>query len=450
MSRCLLRRALAVAVAALVAAACSGGKGGSGDADRSAVDPDIVAPAFPEPTTTAPTPTGPSSTTPPAPTKPAYVVDPSGNDSAAGTDQAPWKTLRASIPKLRPGDTLLLRNGTYSEGMDDGNVIIRGLNGTPQAWITIAAYPGHRPKLVGGEWKSIGIESSTYLAFEGLELVGSAGSDHKPTSGFEIRESHHIRVAGNYVHDGGGGGISSIGSNHLYFDGNIVSGMGKWNPYQTSGVSTFESKPIGGGDEDGYSIRIVNNFVYGNENITPPAKGQKITDGNCIIVDSQDKKDFTGTTLVANNVCYNNGGRGVHVFHASNVLVTNNTLYRNVQSQDLRDNGELSAVFARNVTFSNNLVIPRSDRKEVNVADANGIVFTTNLYAKAGASKHGDGDIVAPDAGLSDPSAGRFALVAGSPAVDAGLPKWAPTVDVTGTPRVGAPDIGAYELVRPR
>jgi hypothetical protein len=378
------------------------------------------------------------------------VVDPQGDDRAAGTESAPWKTLRASAAKLKPGDRLLVRNGTYTENVDDANILVHGLNGTADKWITIAAYPGQRPKLVGGEWKVFGIDSSSYLEIDGLELVGSATADRKPTSGFEIRNSHHIRIVGNYVHDGGGGGISSVESNHLVFDSNTVAGMSKWNPYQTSGISTFESMPIGGGDEDGYSIRITNNFVFGNENIVGPDRGQKITDGNCIIIDWHDKNGYTGNTLVANNVCYNNGGRGVHVFHSTNVLAVNNTLYRNVQSRDLQGNGELSAVSARNVTFRNNLVIPRQDRAEVHVSDAHTVVFSSNLYAKPGAKAHGDGDIVTDDPRVTDATAGRFTLVAGSPAIDAGSATGAPGDDIMGVTRAGRPDIGAYELASPR
>jgi parallel beta-helix repeat protein len=438
-------RLVCATVFVVVAAACTGG-GGSQAGEKSSIDPNILPPTFPPPVTAAPTTTAPpSSTATTQPPTPTYVVDPSGNDSAAGTDAAPWRTIQASVGKLKPGDTLLVRNGTYSESTGEADITIDGLNGTPQQWITIAAYPGQRPKLVGGEWKVIGLSNSSYVEFRGLELSGSATSDQRPTTGFEIRASHHIRVTGNYVHDGGGGGIAANQSNHLEFTNNVVAGMSKWNPYQTSGIATFESQNIGGGDENGYSIRIADNLVYGNENIVPPGKGQKITDGNCIIIDWHDRYGYQGTTLVENNVCYNNGGRGVHVFHSGNVVAVNNTLYHNVQSRDLSDDGELSAVNARNVTFRNNLVVPRDDRKEVNVASADAIAFTSNLYAKQGARSRGDGDVVVPDAGLVDPTQGRFAPRAGSPAIAAGTPDGAPAADIDGKPRHNRPAIGAYE-----
>src|SRR5262245_41041599 len=36
-----------------------------------------------------------------------------GDDAAAGTEQAPWSTLRHAVRQLNPGDTLYLRGGTY-------------------------------------------------------------------------------------------------------------------------------------------------------------------------------------------------------------------------------------------------------------------------------------------------------------------------------------------------
>src|SRR5262245_46007234 len=38
-----------------------------------------------------------------------------GNDAAAGSEKAPWKTLRLALRRLKPGDTLYLRGGTYYE-----------------------------------------------------------------------------------------------------------------------------------------------------------------------------------------------------------------------------------------------------------------------------------------------------------------------------------------------
>jgi hypothetical protein len=43
-----------------------------------------------------------------------YFVDAKiGDDSQPGSKKLPWKTITASLAKLKPGDTLCLRGGTY-------------------------------------------------------------------------------------------------------------------------------------------------------------------------------------------------------------------------------------------------------------------------------------------------------------------------------------------------
>ena len=67
-----------------------------------------------------------------------------GDDGAAGTQQAPWKSLRHSLRQLKPGDTLYLRGGTHYE---KSFVSQSGSEGAP---ITISSYPGELAIIDGG------------------------------------------------------------------------------------------------------------------------------------------------------------------------------------------------------------------------------------------------------------------------------------------------------------
>ena len=74
-----------------------------------------------------------------------YFVNPvAGNDAADGSQQKPWRTLGHAVNKLRAGDTLVLRGGTYYEH------VVANLTGTPDRPITIRAYPGELAILDGG------------------------------------------------------------------------------------------------------------------------------------------------------------------------------------------------------------------------------------------------------------------------------------------------------------
>lgn len=403
----------------------------------------------PSTTTTS---TRPVPTTTTTPLTPGLWVSPAGNDKNDGSQQAPFRTLKQAISKLKAGDTLYIGDGEYSEAPDaDTQYHLKNLNGSPDKWTVITAAPGARPRLVGGEWTTFKIEKSSYVEVRGIETVGTADADKKPTTGIEIRESHHIRVIDNYVRNGGGGGVGANQSNHIDIIGNYISGMAKWNPYQTSGIGTFEMKNIGGAPADhGYSIRIIGNVVFGTENIATPRAiggGNEITDGNCIIIDSSDPNVYKGVAYIANNVCSNNGGRGIHVFQAGNVVAVNNTLFHNTQTASLRETGgELSAVGAANVVFRNNLVVARENRKATHVHKATGVVFENNLFADGiEADVGGDGNKVVDDTGLRDPDSGDYSLRATSPAVEAGTPTTAPSADIRGVARAGKPDIGAFE-----
>ena len=75
-------------------------------------------------------------------------------------------------------------------------------------------------------------------------------------------------------------------------------------------------------------------------------------------------------SLIAQNVVYQNGGRGIHVFRSSNVWVVNNTVYENVlddagdwggsacchRHQGNINVGGIRADPVRNVHLVNNLV----------------------------------------------------------------------------------------------
>jgi len=75
----------------------------------------------------------------------AHFVDTvRGDDANAGNEESPWKTLKYSVRKLQPGDTLYLREGVYYETAS----LTR--SGTEESPITIRSYPGETVILDGG------------------------------------------------------------------------------------------------------------------------------------------------------------------------------------------------------------------------------------------------------------------------------------------------------------
>src|SRR5690242_6770097 len=64
----------------------------------------------------------------------SYFVSPTGSDTAAGTADAPWKTLARAALGVKSGDSLTLMTGTYA-----GNVTFTAPN------VNIQAAPGTKP-----------------------------------------------------------------------------------------------------------------------------------------------------------------------------------------------------------------------------------------------------------------------------------------------------------------
>ena len=68
--------------------------------------------------------------------------NPNASDASRGTEGRPWKTISRSAGHLQPGDTLLVKAGTYRE------TVILTQSGTADQPITIQAYSGHEGKVI--------------------------------------------------------------------------------------------------------------------------------------------------------------------------------------------------------------------------------------------------------------------------------------------------------------
>ena len=121
---------------------------------------------------------------PDGPTGPAYYISPTGDDNAAGTRQAPWRTWSFAIARLAPGDTLVALDGTYADtatnrlfiDCDPGSSTCDGApcpSGTAQAPITLRAEHERRVHIPSGEYASLRIDACRHWVIEGLHLSQS-------------------------------------------------------------------------------------------------------------------------------------------------------------------------------------------------------------------------------------------------------------------------------------
>jgi len=391
-----------------------------------------------------------------------FYVSPGGDESTDGqTAENPWQDLQASIDRLGPGQTLYLMDGVYSGQYSDAPAhwIVRK-SGEPGAWIRVQAAPGHTPILHPDQGHGLEVRNANYVEVGGLTVVGqNCGGTNDYGWGMVIRESHHVRLIGNDISDMPVGGISAVESSKFEIIGNTTHHNSFWGPEQGSGISVWHPRshsrePF----EDGYHIRIVGNTSYANENkvYSRWAPDRKImSDGNGIIMDLGQHFGFTHKTLIANNIAFNNGGRGVNVTKSDNVDVVNNTTYHNGRTPTLSTPGtELSATNSKNVKFYNNLSVSRPGLSEIMISEVDELDIAGNIFVTDKPSGHASdgGFFAAGDPGFVrasvDPDEADFRLAPGSVALQKPtVPFSAVALDWTGASR---PDdgaaVGAFEL----
>jgi parallel beta-helix repeat protein len=416
-----------------------------------------------------------------------YYVATNGNDLFNGSSASPWRTLQRAVETIAPGDTILVRSGTYA------GCRIRN-SGTPAAPKTLAADAGatvviNAPGPQNSHSSLIEIENGsgsevTDWALDRLEVANS------PHHGIDLRITNRITVRNCYVHHSApsatGTGIflafssyptienneSAFNTEHGIYHSNSADHptiRGNRSHHNAGGGihmnGDYSSKcPCGTTVRDGIiSFALVErNVLY--ENGLP--KG-----GSAINADGVDDSVFR------NNLLYDNHAFGISLFstdgsHGS----SRNKVYNNTIVQALDGRWCLNIPKSKgsggspvgNVVKNNIFYTERADKGAIDVystaagvltSDYNAVVdrFSTNggtsvtsTLAQWRAFGYDTHSFVSTAAALFvNPAADDYGLAFGSPAIDTGV-NLSPDVvaDIGGTPRPQrlAYDIGCYEV----
>ncbi|MEV1143256.1 right-handed parallel beta-helix repeat-containing protein [Micromonospora sp. NPDC049799] len=442
-------------------------------------DGGVSTPGKPSPSKPTPTPSPSVSKPVPATPRPGAMppttgrylfVSGNGDDKRSGTSAAqPVRTLQKAADLAKPGDTVLVMNGTYANGNANSNVVTVKRGGTASRPVTIAAHPGHKPLIKVKNWSGIQVQAP-HVIVQGLTIEGNAKEITRAyaesqknnrlnpiTNGNGIyivaptgkpdQIPHHVTIRDNVVRDVPGGGISTKEADYVTIERNTVTGTSHWTVYGTSGISLLHSRDIDG--NTGYKMIVRQNTVSGNRNYIPwldSGPTPHITDGNGIIVDDNRNSQikarniapYRGRTLVENNVAFRNGGGGVHIFSSDNVDVVHNTTYHNSVSPEIGDR-DLNASWANNIRFFNNVSVSAPGHKPFSVSGTPG-------RAKGSEKVVADCNLIAGDPKFVNPAAGDFRLRPDSPAMNAGCGTLTAETDNTDRTRSnGKADLGAFE-----
>jgi len=396
-------------------------------------------------------------------------VSTSGDDSAPGTREKPFRTIQKAVNCAKPGDTVFVRAGRYEECVR----VETDKSGTPDNWVTISAAPGDERKVVvGREEPRVDAYGSTSSAFALIKVkyvrvrgVFCVAPYRGRGSGIGVSKSQYIEVVNCVVTGGGQGGVDANHCDYVTIDGveaYFNGGGAGWS----SGISLLEPKT---------KQNVVRNCVcYGNYD-----NSSYRSDGNGIIIDNAYTE---GGALLANNLCFMNGGKGICSTRSDDCVFLNNTCVANCwQVNQQATAHELTVRGANNIVRNNigvallpkgvgMLVLPSysTNKGRVNI-DPKTIVCDHNLFFNptnpacvmlAGNRRqyftleqlretmpHWVGDTLSIDPGFVDLAHLDFRLRADSPALKAGVAQPQVKTDLLGRPRPkeGPCSLGCYE-----
>lgn len=382
-----------------------------------------------------------------------YVA--AGSSQGNGSAAKPFGTITSALAsRLRPGDKVLVRPGTYRE-----QIFIKQ-DGAPSRHITLRSTKRGGAKLrpPAGIYSTVNIRAN-YITVEGFDVIGGAGH------AIDAERVHHSVIRNNIAHDSGGSGISFYLSEFQIIEGNRVFRNAATNPFQTSGISVASNINLSGDRATkGFRTIIRRNISHHNITTTVP---QPHTDGNGIIIDWLRNEGighpaYRFPTLVEDNLVYRNGAKGIQIFMSDNVTVRNNTAWHN--NRDLKnpgtERGEINvADSAANCRVINNIAVADATIHPDNAAFSlshrsvlarNNIAFGGNpsVVTWNGAAFRQSAGNMTQNPQLQSTGQGRFRPVPGSPAINAGTGQRPPkALDLAGGRRViGGIDIGAYEF----
>jgi hypothetical protein len=332
-------------------------------------------------------------------------VAPNGNDANPGTPERPWRTVQKAFRSLRPGETAIVRAGTYTAD----HVMRRA--GTAKAPITVKAAPGERPVL----------------------HAASTSGDTYPVRFTDA--AAYVRLSGFLIE-----GAKGISSTNVYFEGDvhhIELSRNEIRYSQDQGVFAERTTR---------HLRILANRVHDNGRGHKPGQHQS----HGLYIEGANH-------LIANNVVHDHPyGFGMQLYPANHdTTVVNNTIVRSGHSGIVMggDDGVYNMVVRNNILASNGKygVEMDSDCPSRSAVDTNVLHDNDDggVDRDCGGVDVSRGNIGA-NPRFADPGAGDYGLRPGSPALDRARAAFAPRTDFTGRrrPQGRGFDIGAYELAR--
>ncbi len=407
-----------------------------------------------------------------------YYISPSGSDSNDGlSESTPFKSIQKAADIVLPGDTVLIMNGIFTNDAPEGSVATITRSGNNQNYIVFKNYPGHSPELKFNGWWGILIDGASYIVIEGLRIEGNNANislayaesegtnlNNPLTSGsgigmlFNQADSlfpTNIFIRNNTIFNCGQYAIYSLYADWVTIEGNEIFNNCFYSPLNPSAITQY--RPVNSDTDIRHKMKITGNRIYNNQNLIPLWSMGEFVGGHAVHINNSFDGGlpicvYTGRSLVANNIIFNNGGSALKVEASYFVHISHNTLVSNSAHESLTL-AEISITYCYNSTALNNIIFASESSGVIYSAVNTGCSGNANLYNSAWTNDlPGPDDVLTNDPGFTflsiDPFNADFSLLSSSLAIDAGIIDSLVVNDFAGTSRpIGtSSDIGAYEF----
>ena len=284
-------------------------------------------------------------------------VSPDGNDSTAdGTVGRPYKRINAALAAARPGDTVILRGGTYREGINvrvrQPNITIKSRNGE-WAVIDLTTYdPGQDEDSgvyfdvdsSGGKLQCVEVKGGFYAV--ALETRWDWGQpDRSGASNITIEDSKLHDSRRDVIKVKPNSNNVTIRYNEIYNSGSAYT-VGECTPDQYGDVS---GNAEGIDNVNGSNMSVQNNHIHDICSNAVYAKGgaadaliennriERVRGGAGILVGFDTSPEFFDTAVnpqyyenirgvVRNNLIIDTALEGIGLYAAKDAVIYNNTL----------------------------------------------------------------------------------------------------------------------------